>query len=242
MKTKGKITIRESKTIITRSTLSRLAGLSAVAAGLCFVVVGMFHPVNVPSSVTTTAWVNVHIFAVAMSFFGLFGMAGLYARQAEKFGWLGLAGFSLFSAWLAIIIPFSFVEAFILPRLATELPAYVESFLGMFAGSAGEINLGVLPTLWALSGPMYIFGPLLFGIGTFRAGVLPRWAAALLIAGSALTPLAAFLPPAYEPKVMVPVGLALAGLGYALFWERQEKSSLSTADLRTAKPEPSQAV
>ena len=35
-----------------------------------------------------------------MCFFGLLGMAGLYARQAEKSGWLGLAGFLLFSLWL----------------------------------------------------------------------------------------------------------------------------------------------
>jgi hypothetical protein len=225
MTTKGKISIKESKTTITASALMRLAGFSATVAGLCFIIVGMFHPVNVPSSVTTATWANVHIFAVVMGFFGLFGMAGLYARQAEKSGWLGLAGFVLFSLWLALVMGFSFVEAFILPRLATELPTFVEGFLGMFSGSASEIDLGVLPTLWMLSGPLYIFGPLLFGIATFRAGILPRRAAGLLAVGSLLTPVAALLPPEYEPKVMVPVGLALAWLGYALFSERQEKAA-----------------
>jgi hypothetical protein len=34
--------------------------------------------------------------------------------------------------------------------------------------------------LWNISGPMYILGPLLFGIATFRARVLPRWAGGLL--------------------------------------------------------------
>ncbi len=32
-----------------------------------------------------------------------------------------------------------------------------------------------------------------------------------------LIPAGALLPPAYEPKVMIPVGLALAWLGYALW-------------------------
>ena len=101
---------------ITASTLMRLAGLSAILAGVCFLVIGMFHPVNIPSSVTTDTWVIVHYFATALGFFGLFGMAGLYARQVEKAGWLGLAGFILFSAWMTLVCGFSFVEAFILPH------------------------------------------------------------------------------------------------------------------------------
>jgi hypothetical protein len=130
MNTKGKISIKENKMKITASTLMRLAGLSAILAGLCFLVIGMFHPVNVPASVTTATWVNVHIFATALGFFGLFGMAGLYARQAEKSGWLGLVGFLLFSVWMTVVSGFSFVEAFILPRLATESPAFVAGLPG----------------------------------------------------------------------------------------------------------------
>ena len=243
MNTKGKIAIEESQTKTTpsASTLMRWAGLSAAVAGLCFIVVGMFHPVNVPSSVVTATWVNVHIAATAMGFFGLFGMAGLYARQAKESGWLGLAGFVLFSLWLGLMLPFSFVEAFILPRLANESPAFVAGFLGMFTGIASEIDLGILPTFWNISGPMYIFGPLLFGIATFRARVLPRWAGALLVLGAVLVPVGALVPPEYQPRIMVPVGLALAWLGYALFSERQEKSS-ELAPARSAKPEPSKAA
>src|ERR1044071_3062316 len=180
MNTNRKTASRESKMKLTASTLIRLAGLSAILAGLCFIVIGIFHPLNIPSSVTTATWVNVHIFATALGFFGLFGMAGLYARQAEKSGWLGLAGFLLFSVWMTLVTGFSFVEAFILPRLATESPAFVAGILGMFSGAPSEIDLGILPTLWNISGPMYILGPMLFGIATFLARVLPRWAGALL--------------------------------------------------------------
>jgi hypothetical protein len=225
MNTNGKISIKESKMKITASTLMRLAGLSAILAGLCFLVIGMFHPVNIPSSVTTATWANVHIFATALGFFGLFGMAGLYARQAEKSGWLGLIGFLLFSAWMTLVTGFSFVEAFILPRLATESPAFVAGILGMFSSIPSQVDLGILPTLWNISGPMYILGPLLFGIATFRAGILPRWAAALLILGAVLVPVGALVPPEYQPKIMIPVGLAMAWLGYALFSERRVQAS-----------------
>ena len=210
---------------MTTSTLMRLAGLSAMAAGLCFIVIGMFHPVNVPSSVTTATWVNVHIFATALGFFGLFGMAGLYARQVEESGWLGLAGFLLFTVWMTLVCGFSFVEAFILPTLASESPAFVAGFLGMFSGGPSAIDLGVLPTLWNISGPMYILGPLLFGIATFRARVLPRWAGGLLALNILFVPVGALVPPELQPKILVPIGLALAWLGYALFSELREKAS-----------------
>jgi hypothetical protein len=236
MNTKGKTSSQESKPKITASTLFNLAGLSAMVAGLCFLIVGMFHPVNVPASVTTATWVNVHIFAFALGFFGLLGMAGLYARQVKKSGWLGLAGFLLFSAWITLVSGFSFVEAFILPRLATASPAFVAGILGMFSGAPSEIGLGILPTLWNLSGPMYILGPLLFGIATFRAGVFPRWAGALLVLGAVLVPVGALVPPAYQPKIMIPVGLAMAWLGYALFSERREQSAESLLDERTTTP------
>lgn len=241
MNGKGMIPIQQRRKM-TPAALMRLAGLSAVAAGLGFIVIGLFHQENVPASVTTATWVNVHIVATAMGFFGLFGLAGLYARQVEKSGWLGLVGFIMFSIWLALIMGFSFVEAFILPQLATESPAFVAGFLGMFTGTASEVALGVLPTLWQISGPLFIVGPLLFSIATFRAAILPRLAAGLLALGAVLIPAGALLPPQHEPLVMIPIGLAMAWLGYALFSERRETTAEAPIAQRTARPEPSNAA
>ena len=219
---------------LTPSSLMRLAGLSAVVAGLCFLVIGMFHPLNEPSAVNAT-WVNVHIAATALGFFGLFGMAGLYARQVEESGWLGLAGFLLFTVWMTLVCGFSFVEAFILPKLATESPAFIAGWMGMFSGAPSAVDLGILPMLWNISGPMYILGPVLFGIATFRAHVLPRWAGALLALNAVLVPLGALVPPEYQPKIiMIPIGLALAWLGYALWAERP--AQVSKPVLGTAMP------
>jgi hypothetical protein len=122
-------------------------------------------------------------------------------------------------------------------------PTFVESFLGMFSGVPSQIDLGILPTLWKISEPMYLLGPLLFGIATFRAGILPRWAGALLIAGATLGPVSALLIPAeYQARVMLPNGLALLWLGYALFVERREKITEAMRDQRTASPEPSEVA
>jgi cellulose synthase/poly-beta-1,6-N-acetylglucosamine synthase-like glycosyltransferase len=196
----------------------------------------VFHPPNLASSVTSTRWQLVHVLACAVSFFGLLGMAGLYARQAVKSGWLGLAGYVLFSLWLVLIMGFSFVEAFILPRVATASPSFVHAWMGMFTGPKGSFDLGVLPTIWTLTGPVYILGGLLFGVATFRSRILPRWAGALLAVGTVLAPIASQLPNASQPKVAIPVGVALAWLGYALWSERQ------TQDLPTAQPTRRSAV
>src|SRR5206468_2440326 len=150
-------------------------------------------------------------------------------------------GFLLFSLWMTLVCGFSFVEAFILPRLVTESPAFVEGILGMFSGIPSKVDLGVLPTLWNISGPLYILGPLLFGIATFRAQVLPRWAGGLLAINAILVPIGALVPPEYQPKIMIPIGLALAWLGYALWLDRREKAS-ELSLVGSVRPEPNKAA
>jgi hypothetical protein len=205
--------------------LIRWAGVAAIVAGICYVVVGLFHPPNGVSSVTTTEWAIVHAVAGAMSFFGLLGMTGIYARQVQESGRLGLAGYLLFSLWLVLIMGFTFTEVLVLPLLATAAPTFVAGWMGMLNGSAGTMNLGALSTVWPLTAPVYMLGGLLFGIATIRAGILSRWAAGLLAAGTVLAPVAALLPLELQPKMAVPVGLALAWLGYALWSERRAQAA-----------------
>ena len=209
------------------STLNflRLAGLSALLGGSCYVLVGAFHPANVAASVTGTRWAVVHVLACATSFFGVLGLAGLHARQAAKTGWLGLIGTGLLSLWLVIIMGFSFVEAFILPRPGTVTQEFIDGWMGMFNGYPSSVDLGVLPALWQLAGPLYIGGGVLFGIATYRARIFPRAAAVLLALGTGAAPVAAVLPLGSQPKMAIPVGLAIAWLGYALLAERAQPVS-----------------
>jgi hypothetical protein len=237
---------KESTRKITASSLIRWAGLSAMFAGTCFVLIGVLHPLNVLSAVSTARWGIVHVLATAMGFFGLFGMTGIYARQVEESGRLGLAGYLLLSLWLVNLAHFTFIEAFVLPPIVTEAPTVVESFLGIFTKSAGEINLGVLATIYDLNGFIgYMIGGVLFGVATFRARILPRWAGGLLAIGALLVPLAAVLPPAHEAKVTIPGGLALVWLGYSLWAERRHRTVEPVpgrASSGSAQPEASKAA
>lgn len=211
---------------ITTSNVIRWAGLPAMVAGIIFAGIQPIHPPDFLASVTTGTWAIIMPLKTVMCLFFLIGLTGLYARQVEETGWLGLAGYLLFSLSWAINMAFIFAEAFILPVLATAAPQFVESFLGIFNGFPGEMNIGALPTIYGLSGFVgYMLGGLLFGIATFRAGILPRWPAGLLAVAAALTPAAALLPHEIQRLAGMPVGIAIAWLGYALWSERREKAT-----------------
>lgn len=206
------------------SNLMRWSGVAAMLAGILFVVVGLIHPPATLASVTRPQWAIAHGLATAMCFLALPGLMGMHARQAEQSGWLGLAGFVLYSLSWLLTAPFTFAEAFLLPLLAPKSAGFVAGFLGVFS-SAGTPGFEMLTRLWALTGLLYMAGGALFGVATFRAGVLSRWAAILLVAASALAPVAALLPPELQPKVAVPAGAALAWLGYALWSERRDHAA-----------------
>jgi hypothetical protein len=231
---------------ITTSNLLSWAGVLAMVAGTMYVLVGLLHTLvshnGGLSSVTNNVWVLTHSLTIGVSFFGLLGIAGLYARQAERVGWFGLAGFLLFSLWLVLVPGFTFFEAFILPLLAIDAPTVAEGFLAIFTGSAGGTKFGTLATIWTLMGPMYILGALLFGVATLRAGILSRWAAGLFGFGAVSSLAFALVPPALESLAAVPVGLGLAWLGYALWSERRQAASQPAPSLERALLRPTPAV
>ena len=226
----------------TAPNLIRLSGLSAIAAGILFVFVGLLHPANVPASITSSLWAPVHLIAFAVSFFGVLGIAGIYARQAEEAGWLGLTGFVLFSLWLVLVAGFVFFEAMVLPLLATEAPSVAGGFLGVFTGATEGTSFGTLRTLWTVTGVVYLLGPLVFGVATIRAGVLPRAAAGLFGFGAVSSLAFALLPHELEPLATVPVGLGLAWLGYAVLSERRGSASAAASGVAVRHLSPGAAA
>ena len=210
---------------ITASKLISWSGLAAMAAGIIFAGIQPIHPADELASVTTSAWANIMPFKTAMGILFVAGTAGLYSRQVEESGWLGLAGFVLFSLNWVIQTWYIFVEAFVLPLLPAESPVFVPSYLALAHGASGEMELGALATIYTLAGLLFIGGGLLLGIATLRARVLPRWPAALLIAASLVTVAAAAVPHPLNRMFAVPMGLAMIWLGYCLWSERRETAA-----------------
>jgi len=219
---------KENNMRITTAKLIRWSGLSAMAAGLIFAGIQPIHPPDVLASVNTSAFIVITTLKTVMCLFGLFGIAGLYARQVEESGWLGLAGYLLLSIFYAVQMCFAFLEPFVLPLLVTEAPNFVESVMGMVSGAGGPLNLGAFAVIYQLISVLYLLGLLLFGIALFRTRILPRWASGLLAgAGPLALIMVALLPHQFERLAAMPMGLALAWLGYALWAERRKPRAAS---------------
>jgi len=204
--------------------LIRWSGVAAMLAGVLFIVMQTIHPSDIPSSVSSGQWVLVHCLGVAMCLFGMLGLTGIYARQVEASGWLGLAGYLLFGLFYALTLCFQFVEAFLSPLLTSEAPRLLGSLLALAGGDSVGAELGALSTVYSLVGALYMVGSLLFGIASFRAGILPRWASGLFAVGGLATAVVVSLfPHPLDRIAAVPIGLGLAWLGYSLWSERRDE-------------------
>jgi hypothetical protein len=64
---------------------------------------------------------------------------------------------------------------------------------------------------------LFLAGGLVFGLALYRAGVLARWAAALLAVGGLVTAGLSMMPDAFYRLLAFPNGIALIGLGYSLW-------------------------
>lgn len=186
------------------SNLVRWSGLAAMVGGVLFVVAELLGlpTLNVEtfSETATTASFAIqqlaYLLGVALV---LLGLCGLYVRQSEAAGALGLIGFLVAFLGTVLVSGFIWASAFIAPALATETPAFLD---------AGPPP-GLIPTFI-----IFAVGWLLFGIPTLRGRIYPRWAAILLIVGAVVT----ILPLPFTTLVFA---VAVAWLGFALFVGRE---------------------
>ncbi len=213
---------------ITTAMLTRAAGVSAVLSGLLYIVIQPIHPEENSATVTSTAWVVVAAMTIAMAVLGLVGVTGIYFRQVRESGLPGLVGYLMFGSFYLAVTAWTFVEVFVLPRIADGAPQFVDDFLGIPAGVSARSDVGGLPLLFTVVSGLYLVGGLVFGIAIYRAGILHRGAAALLAAGSVGAVAAAVLPHAVGRYAAVPVGIAMVWLGWSL-WSEQRTSARQSA-------------
>jgi hypothetical protein len=214
---------------ITTSALLRAAGVSAALSGLLFIVIQPIHPDENAATVTTTAWVVVALMTIAMAVLGLVGVSGIYLRQVRESGLPGLIGYLMFASFYLVTTAWTFVEVFVLPRIAEEAPQFVDDYLGVPAGVSAQGDVGSLPLLFTVVSGLYLVGGLVFGIAIYRAGILHRGAAALLAVGSVSAVAAAVLPHAVGRYAAVPVGIAMVWLGWSLWSEQRTSATQSVA-------------
>ena len=220
---------------VTTTGLIRSMGIVAMLAGALFVLVQIIHPPETVEAVAADGWEIVHYITFAMLTLFVVGIAGIYARQVEKVGWLGLAGFIILNIGLLLNIAGAAIEAFVEPLLATSNPEFVASFNAMVMGTPYDLDLGAIPAMWSASSLAFMAGTLLFGIASLRAGVLSRWGSGVLAFGLVIgLPVATVL--GNVRLAAIPISVGLAWLGYSL-WSEGRKSATDPAP-DAAAPQP----
>jgi hypothetical protein len=222
---------------VTTTALTRAAGGCAAAAGAIFVGVQVGHPPLDASTIGTTEVLLRDSAKLVMSALALAGVTGIYLRQVRQVGVLGLVGYLLFAAGYLVMFSVEAMTVFVLPTVAGTDPAYVDDVLTAGTGGTPAGDIGQLQTWFLVNGIAYMLGGLLFGIALFRARVLPRWASALLAVGTVSTAALSVLPDALNRPFAVPTGIALIGLGVAL-WRDPRSASVpaAAAQPRTGQP------
>jgi hypothetical protein len=204
---------------VTATTLFRATGVAAALAGFIFIGVQIGSPHLDGTNIATTNVVIRDTLKVFMAAFALAGITGMYLRQVNKIGALGLVGYAVFGVGYLSLLGTEFVAAFVLPSIAHSAPAYVSNAIAAATNGTVTGDIGLIKTVILVNGLTYVAGGFIFGIALFRAKVLAQWAAALLAIGSLAT-IATGMLPQYERLFAFPTGVALVGLGWSL-WRTQ---------------------
>jgi hypothetical protein len=152
--------------------LIQWSGLIAILGGILFPLAAILHPNGEDiASVLMPIWVPAHFLGWMSVTLIHIGLIGLYARQAENAGWLGLIGFLLAFIGGAFAGTIQYVNFTVIPLIAKQAPAifFQATILSPFA-----------MLLFILG---FVLGYILFGAATVDADVLPRWAGFLVIIG-----------------------------------------------------------
>ena len=182
------------------SNLIRWSGLAAVVAGVLLLITDILALTRTTNTEMFTT--GTYAFGSLLLMIGVvllpLGLVGLYARQSEAAGPLGLLGFLVAFAGTVLVAGFVWTGTFIAPALATSAPQF--------------LNTGPPPG-HSLSFLIFAIGWLLFGVASLLARIYPPRAAILLIVGAVLAALNIIL----VPFAFVVFNVAVAWLGFVLF-------------------------
>ena len=188
---------------ITSGSLFKAAGAAAATAGAIFIGVQINHPPADVAHVVNTEMAVRETAKAVMAVLSLVGFTGMFLYNRRRFGVLGLAGYLLLSVGYLMMFASQVIVGFVLPTVAKTDPGYVQDVLDKAMGGSPAGDIGAMQLWFSLMGFGYMVGGLLFGIALFRAGLLARWASALLALATVSTAALAVLPESFSRPVAV---------------------------------------
>ena len=184
----------------------KLTGVANIAYSTILLITGILFYVLFPVKeigsnysilVNSAGWIPINIIAMVATVLGILGTFGMYLRQAEKSKYLTLIGFVFIIFGLVMKASATSWEFSIWPAILQN-----NSMNTLLTESDIYKNAGIL-SFYAVFTLFFMIGYIVFGIGSLKAKVFPKWSSILLIIGA----------PAYAILLSIPpfglLGLAL---------------------------------
>ena len=201
--------------------LIRLSGLVAIINGVLLLGFGIlpdiFLPMNGPllNWVNDSQWFMFNLCAFMLTVLTPLTMLGIYAKQIERVGKLGLIGFLLVYLGGMLYVGVQFDEAFTWPILAKHAPGLLDIKGSMFTDPAFSLA-------YMLMAILFIPGLIIICIVTVRAKVLPKWGAVLLAVGGPFAYGGIMVPQILRASGAVLGAIGFIWLGIAIFNDKSK--------------------
>jgi len=203
------------------SNLIRWSGPALMIGGILGIVGLVIHPLSeTASDVASSRWVPAHLLGFVSTIPLIFGLIGLYARQAEETGRLGLLGFALtLIGAISEGMELLWIEVIIFPFLVANDPALYDSLRSSSAYLVALALSFLLPrwTVWLV---VMAVIPAIFILG-LAVLVLSGVATASGLSGSGSPTILIF------NIVGIVLSLSFVGWGYALWSDKRQTTAQS---------------
>ena len=196
----------------------KLTGVANIAYSTILLITGILFYILFPVKeigsnysilVNSSGWIPINMITMIATALGILGAVGMYMKQVEKSKYLSLIGF--------IFIIFSLImkacaiswEFAIWPAILQNNPANTLLTESLIYKNAYILSFYAVFTL------LFMIGYIVFGIGSLKAKVFPKWAAILLIIGAPAYAILLSIPPFGLPGLAL-YCVSLFGYGFSL--------------------------
>lgn len=216
------------------TTFYRLSGLILLVGGLVGLVESLVSPVLYPGHQATAQqilsfpWMLLASMYLAGFLLLALGLPGMYRRQAARTGGWGLAGFIV--TMIGVVLGGVLVGLIQIATMPAQAQADPKAFAaGSQLPAAGFVLFVLIPVF------LIAIGAILLAIGSLRARVFPRGAAALLLGAGIIGLISLAVPSAIENILEALWNgvffLAFGWFGYALV--TQGRKTVTAAERAT---------
>lgn len=204
---------------MSQTKLIRMSGILLLVSGILLLVWWILMGVLLPSTtkeiqlvnlVLNKGWLFVNLIGLIGMLLLPLGLVGLYYKQHEKVGIMGLIGFIFAFLGTILYICVQFEETFMWPIIAANFPKLLEAKGPIFTNN-------IFSTTYIIMGVLFIVGFILISAVSILKAILPRIASVFLLIGAILFGAGMFIPLVIRTIGITLFSISLCWLGFAVF-------------------------